>query len=165
MVKKQITYAEGQWFALPLLNGGYSLGLIIRGSYKTKAVLGYFWGPKYVNIPNDINIKEKSKNDAILVAWFGDLGIVNGRWPLINSTRTFSRIDWPVPYFSRNSPLTPGKGFLVEYDQQEPIFGAPIRETLLNISELKDLPIDQLSGYGVIEIKISKLLHASVESS
>lgn len=52
MQTEHIKYSEGQWFAIPLNNGGYALGIIVRGSYKTKGGLGYFFGPRYEDIPD-----------------------------------------------------------------------------------------------------------------
>ena len=42
MGRKHIRYNEGQWFGVPLRKGGYAIGIIVRGSYKTKGGLGYF---------------------------------------------------------------------------------------------------------------------------
>lgn len=33
-------YREGQWFAVPLRDGGYALGVIVRGGYETAGGLG-----------------------------------------------------------------------------------------------------------------------------
>jgi hypothetical protein len=74
MIKQvHIRYREGQWFAIPLRKEGYALGIIVRGCYKTKGGLGYFFGPKYAEIPNDEATWEKKPEEAILIARFGDL--------------------------------------------------------------------------------------------
>jgi hypothetical protein len=33
-------------------DGGYALGIIVRGSFRTKGGLGFFFGPRYVEIPD-----------------------------------------------------------------------------------------------------------------
>jgi len=157
--RKHIKYSEGQWFAVPLKDGGYALGIIVRGSYKTKGGLGYFFGPRYENIPDEQETWHKQPSDAILIAWFGDLGIILGQWPLISTTRPFRREEWPVPKFHRLDALDPSKGWLVEYDQETSgLYLAGRRETYLNARELVGLPKDSLLGYGAVELVLTKLL-------
>lgn len=158
--KKHIKYSEGQWFAVPLKDGGYALGIIVRGSYKTKGGLGYFFGPRYESVPDEQETWRKQPSDAVLIAWFGDLGIIWGNWPLIPSTRPFRRGEWPVPKFKRIDAIKPEKGWLVEYDQE--IGGItellPVRETYCDTENLKGLPDDGVDGYEAIEIVLTRLL-------
>lgn len=157
--RKHIKYSEGQWFAVPLQDGGYALGIIVRGNYKTKGGLGYFFGPRYEDIPGEQETWLKGPSDAILIAWFGDLGIIWGRWPLISSMRPFRREEWPVPKFHRIDALRPDKGWLVEYSSEAKGVGEqPIRETYCDAKELMGLPKDSLLGYGAVEIILTKLL-------
>ncbi|MDW8101227.1 MAG: hypothetical protein RML36_17280, partial [Anaerolineae bacterium] len=87
------------------------------------------------------------------------LGIVEGRWPLIPSTRPFRREEWPVPKFQRIDALNPEKGWLVEYSQEAAGVGErPIRETYRDAKELMGLPKDSLLGYEAVEIVLTKLL-------
>lgn len=158
--KRHIKYSEGQWFAVPLKNGGYALGIIVRGSYKTKGGLGYFFGPWYDTIPDERETWRKQPSDAILIAWFGPLGIEWGKWPLIPSTRPFRREEWPVPKFKRIDSLKPEKGWLVEYSQEVGGISesAPVREIYCNARDLNGLPDDGVYGYEAIEIVLAKLL-------
>ena len=158
MCKRHIKYDEGQWFAVPLKDGGYALGIIVRGSYKTKGGLGYFFGPRYPDIPDDTATWAKQTSDAILITWFGDLGIIEGRWPLIPSTRPFRREEWPVPKFARIDAVDPSIGRLVEYDQETSGLESPIRETVRPAQDLVGLPRDVDAGAGAVEIKLTKLL-------
>jgi hypothetical protein len=64
--QKHTRYSEGQWFTVPLRKGSYALGIIVRGSYKTKGGLGYFFGPQYAEIPGDKQTWEKHPEDAII---------------------------------------------------------------------------------------------------
>lgn len=159
VLRKRIKYSEGQWFAVPLKTGGYALGIIVRGNYKTKGGLGYFFGPRYKEVPDERETWLKKPSDAILITWFGDLGIIWGRWPLIPSTRPFRREEWPVPKFQRIDALNPAKGWLVEYSQEVAGIGElPIRETYCDAKELMELPKDSLLGYEAVEIVLTKLL-------
>lgn len=153
-----VKYEEGQWFAIPLRDYGYALGIIVRGNYETQGGLGYFFGPRYKTVPDESGVENLGPHDAILIARFGDLGIIQGRWPLIKSSRSFIRGEWPVPKFHRVDALDYSKAWLVEYSQDFSGHDQPTRETRCLSSEVKGLPYDSLSGYGAIEIKLTHLL-------
>ena len=157
-MQKHIRYREGQWFAVPLRRGGYAIGIIVRGSYKTKGGLGYFFGPKYLNIPSDKDTIEKKPNEAILITRFGDLGIVMGSWPLIQSSRSFYKQEWPIPKFGTEISLLPGKGFIREYNHAETGKWILVGEKVIKISEIVGLPEDASLGGGAVEIKLTILL-------
>lgn len=158
MRKKYIRYDEGQWFAVPLRKGGYALGIITRGNYKTKGGLGYFFKPKYSEIPGEEATWQKSPKDAVLVTRFGDLGLINGRWPLIPSTRLFSKEEWPIPKFGMEVELVPGKAFIREYDQTENGGLILLQETVVDVKEIAGLPEDGSMGGGAVEIRLTNLL-------
>jgi hypothetical protein len=158
MSSKRIQYSEGQWFAVPLRKGGYALGVVVRGNYKTKIVLGYFFGPKFDKLPGDNAILDRNPENAILITWFGDLGITNGSWPLIQSTRRFSREEWPMPKFGRRAELVNGKGIIVEYKENDAGEWRVHYETPVNIDDINGLPEDSISYGGAVEIRLTKLL-------
>ena len=158
MSTKRITYSEGEWFAIPLSRGDYGLGLIVRGSYRTKGGLGYFFGPRYASLPKIDLTAPMTPNNAVLVAWFGDYAIINGRWPLLESSFVFKRGNWPVPDFKRPDFANPNFGWLVEYDQENPIFSDPKRLTYLPINQISSLPEEGQLGYRALEIQLSRLL-------
>ncbi len=158
MNDKMIRYSEGQWFAVPLRTNGYALGIIVRGSSKTKGGLGYFFGPKYHEIPNDKDTWEKNSVDAVLITEFGDLGIIKGDWPLIKSTRPFSRKDWPVPKFGMEVPFPPGKGFIREYEYDNLGKRTLVKQIAVDANEIKDLPKDSIMFGGFIEITLTNIL-------
>ncbi len=160
---KHIRYSEGQWFAVPLKDGGYALGIIVRGSYRTKGGLGYFFGPRYLEIPNEQETWNKQPSEAILIAWFGDLGIITGKWPLIPSRRPFRREEWPVPKFKRLDPLNPRQGWLVEYSQETSGVHMPIREIYCDADDLVGLPEDASYGFEAIEITLTEILSGAAK--
>jgi len=159
MATKVVKYNEGQWFAVPLKLGGYALGIIVRGSYRTKGGLGYFFGPKFLEVPSGAETYSKTKDNSILISHFGDLGIIRGQWPLIQDGRPFYRDEWPMPLFVRELPLPEGKAMIVEYRQGSSGVEVPIRETITTINkEIQNFPKDVFSGRGAIEIKLSRIL-------
>jgi hypothetical protein len=157
--KRLVKYEEGQWFAVPLRNGGYALGIIVRGNFKTKGGLGYFFGPKYEVIPTGEETYSKNKDNALLIQKFGDLGIIEGEWPLIHNSKPFNRDEWPVPLFHRVLPFPEGKALIVEYRQDYSGSESPVKETVVPLTDgVKKLPKDVLSGSGSIEITMTKLI-------
>jgi hypothetical protein len=162
MVKAHVKYDTGQWFAVPLRDGGYALGIIVRGSYRTKGGLGYFFGPKHEELPNSDDISALQPSDAVLITWFGDLGIIRGKWPLIFSNRAFRSEEWPIPLFRRDA--TSEKGWLVEYHHNATGYDGIMRETLHEMKDLEGLPREADFGSGAIEIELTKVLAASEAS-
>lgn len=160
MSKRHIKYDEGQWFAVPLRSGGYAFGLIVRGSYKTRGGLGYFFGLRFDDVPHGAFTLNLRPPDAILIAWFGDLGIIEGRWPLINNAQPFSRPGWPVPKFGRPDALDPSMGWLVEYDQDIQGFDV-VQGVHCQAAEIAGRPEDGVWGADAVEIRLTKLLSST----
>lgn len=158
MTNKKIKYDEGDWFAIPLRDGDYALGIIVRGNYQTKGGLGYFFGPRYDHIPSNEEIWEKKPSEALLITQFGDLGIINGRWPIIQSTRRFLKEEWPIPKFGSKNPLLPQKAFIREYKQDSTGVLQIVREIVVDVKEMEGLPIDSSMGGGAVEIRLSDIL-------
>ena len=162
MSKTRIKYKEGQWFAVPLRDGGYTLGIIVRGGYRTKGGLGYFFGPRYSDIPIGKDTFSKNKENALFICQFGDLGIITGVWPIISDGKPFQREEWPVPLFYREAPLQKGKIVIVEYSQDFSGLEFPIRETVaLAADQTPQMAEEGLFGQGAVEIVLTRLLKNS----
>lgn len=152
------SYKEGQWFAVPLQDGGFALGLLARANPKTKIALGYFFGRKFCNLPNIEDVRTFAPSDAILIARFGDQGIIDGKWPILGSDDAFRRQDWSVPKFARIDLLNSERGILIEYDSEGEWTAQPIRETPCIASVLTGLPFDGMLGSVAMEAKLSHVL-------
>jgi hypothetical protein len=155
---KRVKYHEGQWFAVPLDQGGYALGVIVRGGPSKHGGLGYFFGPRQREVPTDSATDAVQPKDAVLITWFSDLAILDGRWPLVESARLVSRSAWPIPLFRRTDSLMPGVAWLIEYDQDAIGLEAIISKTKHPAYELEGLPEDLTSGAVALQTKLSKLL-------
>jgi hypothetical protein len=118
-------------------------------------LLGYFFGPKLEsssNLPSD----QLDPGDAVLRIRFGDLGLIEGSWPVLGIAPEWDRSRWPFPDFVRRDPLT-GRAYLVRYCDTDPRrveFEKPVDPSC-------DLSADGLSGSGAVEIHLTKLLGAS----
>jgi hypothetical protein len=149
-----VRYREGDWFAVPLRDGGYAVGLIARANPKG-ALLGYFFGPRRVHIPQLHDVSGLRPDDAVLVGTFGHLGIVHGTWPLLGSLDDWERQNWPTPVFVRYEELT-GRSFHVFYDDNDP--NRVLREKQVAPGEAEQAPKDGLMGAGFTEAILTRLL-------
>jgi hypothetical protein len=150
------TYQEGDWFAVPLREGGYAAGIIARAMpHKEGVLLGYFFGPRRDTVPTLDELSSLSASDAALVERFGDLGILDGTWPLVGHSGEWNRDAWPTPAFGRLEELT-GRALKIIYDDADP--NRFLREERIEPSELASLPKDGLSGAGAVERILTRLL-------
>jgi Immunity protein 26 len=150
------TYREGDWFAVPLRGGGFAAGIIARAMPRKEGVLlGYFFGPRRDRVPTLDELSALSASDAAFVERFGDLGILDGTWPLVGHADKWDRDAWPTPAFGRLEELT-GRAFKVIYDDADP--NRVIREERIDPSELASMPKDGLSGAGAVERILTRVL-------
>lgn len=148
------TYSEGDWFAVPLRDGGFALGIVARANAEA-ALLGYFFGPRRQEQPSLGDAAGLLPQQAVLVGRFGHLGIRRGTWPLLGREPGWDRSTWPTPVFVRYEELT-GRTFRVRYDDADP--GRVIDETLVEPGPAEQGPKDGLMGAGFVEMRLTRLL-------
>lgn len=151
---KRLPYSEGTWFAVPLRTGGYATGVVARMAPQGKIVLAYFFGPRRDAVPALPEIEGLRATDAIKCVRLGDLGMVNGEWPIVGTSSAWARIDWLMPSFFRRDPLSKHV-WLVRYSDSDP---SRVEQEILVSEDVADLEEDSLCGYGSVEIKLTKLL-------
>ena len=156
MIRKKRNYNEGDWFAVPLRNGGYAVGLIARMDGEG-GILGYFFGPKHSNLPSAQETYSLSTKDAVLVRRFGDPGILRGEWPIIWHSNSWNREEWPQPAFGRIT-MDQTKATFIEYNKDN--ISKAIREVPISVEDARKLPDDGMSSNGAIEIRLTKLLES-----
>jgi hypothetical protein len=154
---KKIEYHEGDCFGIPISSRGYALGIVARCSEESNICLGYFYNVNLPDKPLPGKIEDIIKQKEAFIAWFGDIAILNGKWPLIKIDRSFNKKLWPVPAFRRIDLLDSSVGFCIEYEQETPIFGNPIKETKVDADTLLDLPDERLYSAQSIEIRLAKM--------
>lgn len=147
-----LPYEEGTIFSVPLRTGGYARGVVARANNEGKVLLGYFFGPQFTSA-NNMPIEDINPANSILCVRFGDLGLINGKWKILGKIPNWNRTQWPMPNFIRHDPLS-NRSWLVQYSDNDPNFV----EKESPVSNDCSLPHDLLSGYGAVEIKLTKLL-------
>jgi hypothetical protein len=155
---KAINYREGTSFFVPLRSGGVARGVVARldgaGTF-----LAYFFGPalKFVE-SKPIDLEPSS---ACLVGLCGDLGLIKGSWPIAGDQPMWKRECWPVPPLYRQDEKAE-KAWLSFYDDRNL---ALIREEPTSFTGDCSRPYDRLMGYGAAEIRLTKLLSPTPDSS
>jgi hypothetical protein len=150
---KRLPYVEGSVILVPLRNGGFARGVVARATQNGKGVFGYFFGPRLVSAKGAA-IDDLDPAKAILRVRFGDLGLINGEWQVLGNVPKWNRAEWPMPDFVRRDPLGVLKPRLVRYSDDDP----NRIEAEQVIDDDAGLPTDSASGYGAVEIKLTKLL-------
>lgn len=146
----QVSYEEGDVFAIPLPSGGYARVVIARADGKG-IVLGYFYGPRIADTEH-LSGSELRPEDAIRVGFVGDLGITS-TWRSVGKLNGFSRARYPVPVFHREVLLTPTV-LKVYYDEDTLNV---VREERLAPGEQRG-PKDGLMGAEFAERLLDRLL-------
>lgn len=147
-------YAEGDWFAVPLRQGGFAVGIAARRN-PDGVLLGYFFGPKRSKVPDREEVASLTSDEAVLVRRFGHLGIIQGKWPLVGRLEDWDRRQWPMPVFVRYEELT-GRSSRVLYHDDDP--NRLLREEQITPGDAEQGPKDSLLGSGAAEKVLSGLL-------
>lgn len=140
-------YEEGDWFAVPLRNGGFALGVVARTN-PDGVLLGYFFGSKYAKVPDLGEVKQFRSSDAVMVRRFGHLGLKQGKWPILGRLTDWNRREWSMPGFVRYEELT-GRSYRVFYDDNDP--NKLVREEQVQPDEPEQGAKDGLLGAGAVE--------------
>jgi hypothetical protein len=148
---------EGNWYAIPLRDGGYGIGLVARKG-KGGILFGYFFGPRSEQPPTLEDTKDLTPEIAVYRSMFGDLGIQEGKWPLLGKRDEWNREQWPMPEFGRIAEAT-GHAWIDTYSDDDP--SQFVRERRCSIEEARRLPTSSLDGYGAVEIMLTKMLTAA----
>lgn len=151
---KKLPYSEGTWFAVPLRNGQFAVGLIARMASSGKIPLGYFFGPASTSLPTLNAISKYKPSDVAYRCMFGDLGLYKGTWPIIGKVANWDREQWPMPEFFRQ-PAGTNQSFKILYDPDDP--GKEIAEIPIE-KVTTDLVQDGLAGSGYVGLVLSDIL-------
>jgi len=150
----KLPYEVGDWFAVPLrANGRYAVGRIARVAPRGKIILCYFFGPPLDRVPKADELVGRSPKDAVLVARCGDLGLINGEWPIVGSS-SWMPDQWKMPEFRRTESIS-GTAFIVTYKEDDP--SREIDERKASPTFVAGLPENDLFGSGAVEIRLTKL--------
>lgn len=150
----KVNYSEGTWFAVPLRNGGFGVGVVARATRAGGVILVYLFGPRRKTVPSVSEVAALHPSSAAKVWRVGDLNLINGTWPIIGEARGWQRSLWAMPRFVRADELS-RRAWSVQYADDDPnrvAFEEPIP------FGKSDLDRDSVLGAGAAEIVLTKLL-------
>jgi hypothetical protein len=153
---KKLPYTEGDWFAVPLGNDRYGVGLIARSAPQGKILLGYFFDRFFHRIPRLSQLDDLTPDEANEVVRFGDLSLFNGEWPILGSLPKWDRSRWPIPFYIRRDTLSK-KAWRMQYSDEDP--SEEISETPISY-ETSTFGRNSLLGAGAVEITLRKIMDA-----
>lgn len=149
----RINYREGTCFFVPLRNGGFARGVVTRLD-GCGGVYACFFGPKLIQPAGTFD--DVRPESTLLSGRCGDLGLIEGEWPLAGQLKDWDRKDWILPALYREDTKAQ-KAWLSYYDDDDLEF---IREVPIEYDQAKytNHPYDRLMGYGAAEIRVTTLL-------
>jgi hypothetical protein len=152
----ELPYRQGDWFAVPLEDGGYAIGIAayLDG---TGGVIGYFFGPRFGTVPSGADIPNYGPEDAIYVTMFGDLGLIQGEWPVIGQCPNSDASAWPMPIFRHYDPIT-GQLRLFRYSESSLATEIPVSPAGYEPEEIDKLPRAGLCGAKGVALVLAALL-------
>lgn len=153
MIKTKTTYNTGSVFCVPLIKGGYAIGIIIR--VNDSIALGHFLNKKFDHIPEIYKLSNLflDKQNIAYIKKFGTLGLDKGAWPILGTLSKWDESQWQVPPFTKRDLIT-NQLYLVYYDDNLRF----IRQEAISNLTIDNLPEDGTAGYGLIEKKLSNML-------
>ena len=148
----KIKYSEGDVFAVPLRSGGFARGVVTRTSRAGKILIGYFFGPKLSDLGGGHDALQPQ--DSLAIMRCGDLGIVTGDWPLIDTISDWNRDVWQSPKFLREDPIS-NRAWLITYADDDPAVEQTAEPCSPGATEHERAG---LAGSGVVEIRLTNIL-------
>jgi hypothetical protein len=153
----RLPYREGTWFAFPLKNGGYGVGLVARSPKNGRVLFGYFFGPRREKIPGLDEVASLEPSAAVARLIFGDLGLINGEWKILGHSEAWDRNRWPMPHFAKVTDLA---GYHVaskrQYSDNNP--AELIGEWRVTDEEIRGLPEDIMHGHRAVEAVLTRII-------
>ena len=121
-----------------------------------RIILGYFFGPKFNEVPGIDATESLQPRRAIKRLLFGDLGLINGEWRVLGELVNWRRADWPVPQFVRRDDISK-RAWRISYSDSDPSKLVAEEPAPFDVNDLEN---GQLWGYGAIEQLLTKLLES-----
>ena len=154
---RRLPYCEGTWFAVPLVGGGFGVGVVARMVARGRIILVYLFGPKRAAVPALKDVEKLAAGDAVLKLRVGDLALIRAEWPIIGHSECWRRSEWPMPVFIRREPLARRRVWLVYYSDDDP--STPVAEEPAP-HDIAGLVEDGLAGAGFAESILTETLAA-----
>jgi len=150
---KKLPYDEGDCFGVPLPNGNFAVGIVVRHNRRGR-VFGHFFGPPMQAPAIDAAWRPEH---AVLTGRFGDLGLIEHKWPVLGKFPGWDRNAWPFPRCFWLEPF-PGRDiYFREYDERDFVLQNNVRVSRSE-ANIAGIPKDGDMGYVFVEKRLARLL-------
>lgn len=143
---------EGTWFAVPLRSKGFAVGVVARTSADSGVILAYLFKKAWDRPPALEEVSQFRPADAVRVLRAGDLGLLDGTWPVIGHDPAWRRAEWSIPQFVRKDDLS-RRAWTVQYSDDD----VNVVESETPTSFDSRMEHDQLFGAGAVEIVLTRI--------
>ncbi len=92
--RRRIKYEEGDWFAVPIGEGIYCLGMVGGKDPQIRSFIGYYFPKTFDSVPTVDDIQGLQSSDAVFISWTGNPGVYSGVWPIIGRQPDFNKHEW-----------------------------------------------------------------------
>ena len=158
MSGRNLPYDAGSVFAVPLPSGAFAIGVVALTNDKG-LILGYFFGPPQPDVESvGGQIAVLCADKADYVARAGDLGLIEGKWPVVGEIPKWNQVEWPLPEFRFVDPLF-HKSYRTIYERVDDTG----RRVPAAVEEIASLPEDGVAGAGFVEKRLGRLLETNVD--
>ena len=140
---------------MPLADGPWAVGRVVRMHRTGMLLFTYVFGP-FDALPDIESLDRLAPIDARLIWKVGDIGLQEGRWPILGRGR-WVRDDWPRVALRNVDPIM-GRVRRVEYAQGDLLH--PVAWRVVD-DQMLDAPQDGLSGHLALEIHLAKIFGAT----
>jgi hypothetical protein len=155
----KLNYEEGTCFAVPLRDGSWARGVVARTTRRGPA-FGYFFGPRLSSV-TDAKVDDLEPASAMLVGKFGDMGLLEKKWPILGRVPHWKRDEWPMPPLIRVDERE-RRAWLAWYD--DTTFEC-LRDREVDPAVAGEYHEDGLLGDVAAEIVVNKLLKQREDDS
>ena len=97
VIVQRKAFKEGDIFAVPLVGGGYGLGLVVRKWGRAYGFLPYFFGPHIFSTLEEIDPTVVKAENVVYIYTCNTHALLDGRWPVIGRVANYSHEEWPMP--------------------------------------------------------------------
>ncbi|QQS11708.1 MAG: hypothetical protein IPK81_19410 [Rhodospirillales bacterium] len=104
MTTRRRKFDDGDWFAVPLAPGEWTVGMLVRAPRAKPHVVAHFFAGRWSGVPALSDIPFTSPGEAVSTHIVSNRALKAGEWPVIGRRADWRREGWPLPPFMSWSP-------------------------------------------------------------
>ena len=98
------SFVEGDWIAVPLVNG-YAVGRLVLRRPRLGTVFVCFLSGRFDELPTPSSLRDRLHADAPHALHCTDVPLRDDSWILLGGNENYQAEEWPLPWFRYEDPL------------------------------------------------------------